>query len=63
MQTYNAPKPEPIDPFNMPSPGTAPAAPPEGPRVTISQGNKLAGQYTWADAERGGLVDDARRAK
>jgi len=44
-----------------PDASTAPKPLEEGPRVTISQGNRLRGKYGWADAERGGLVDDARR--
>lgn len=42
---------------------TKPAPLEEGPRTTISQGNRFEGKYGWADAERGGLVDDARRIK
>lgn len=51
--------------FNLkpPDPSTQPKPIEEGPRVTISQGNRFAGKYGWADAERGGLVDDARRIK
>jgi hypothetical protein len=47
---------KPPDPSTQPKPMTE-----EAPRVTISQGNRFAGKYGWADAERGGLVDDARR--
>jgi hypothetical protein len=46
-----------------PDPSTQPKPIEEGPRVTIAQGNRFAGKYGWADAERGGLVDDARRIK
>lgn len=46
-----------------PDASTAPKPLEEGPRVTISQGNRFQGKYGWADAERGGLVDDARRTK